>query len=445
MGNYSLVGGPVSEAQPEDTQRQYLELMLRAGELLSDSLDYQSTLQTVCRAIVEHFADICLLDIGSPDVTMHLAAAAHRDPSRTPNLQGAGAFLASGERRGEHPVRIVVATGEPLVVTRVDDAYIAQHATSEAHERFMREMRYGSMIIAPLISQTQGSLGALTLVRTGDRAPFREADVAFTLDLARRCASAIGKAMLYEETRRISTLFQRAALPHALPAVPGISFDAVYEPSSEDVLVGGDWYDAFVLPDQRVAITVGDVLGHGIEAAVWMSRLRNSLRATLYTDPDPARALVVVDHLMRLESEDAFTTALVAIIDPIHQTMSCASAGHPGPMIFESDGSISDRFVERTLPLGLRHLGNGGKTAQTITLRPGTFAVFFTDGLLEWDRDVAAAWDRMLHAVARQEIREAAHPAALLREAVLDGERHQDDIAILTMRIDELVRREVRP
>lgn len=439
-----MVGGPIVTREPGDAQRRRLELLLRVGEMLSESLDYQSIVQNVCAAIVEDFAHICLLDLGSFE-SMHLAAAAHCEATRIPALQEAGQFLVSDGRVVNHPVWSVMTTRQPLLVPNVSMEYMRAHATGPAHERFMRDMRYSSLMILPLVSAAQGALGTLTFVRTGDAAvSFDGNDLAFAGDLARRCASAIGKAMLYDQTQRISTLFQRAALPTALPLVPGIAFDAFYEPSSENVLVGGDWYDAFVLPDERVAITVGDVLGHGIEAAVWMSRLRNSLRASLYTDPDPARALVVADHLMRLESDDTFSTALVAIVDPVHQTMSCTSAGHPGPMVFETNGTVSDRFVERTLPLGLRHLGNGGKIAQTITLHPGTFVVFFTDGLLEWNRDVAGAWETMQEAVSRQDVREAAHPALTLREAVIGDARHQDDIAILTVRIDELVRRELR-
>ncbi|HET9031236.1 MAG TPA: GAF domain-containing SpoIIE family protein phosphatase [Candidatus Aquilonibacter sp.] len=438
-----MVLGTGTVGQP-DAQRRHLRLLLRVGELLSESLDYEATLQSVCAAVVEEFADICLLDIGIPQA-LDLAAGAHRDANKTPHLRVAGEFLTTAGRSARHPVWLVTTTGKPLAVPRVSDEYLREYSTSDAHEAFMREMRYRSLLIVPLISTTQGTLGALTLVRTSEGDPFDGEALEFAMDLGRRCATAIGKAMLFEQTQRIATLFQRAALPSALPCVSGLTFDAFYEPSSEHLLVGGDWYDAFLLPDRRVAVTVGDVLGHGIEAAVWMSRLRNSLRATLYTDPDPARALVITDHLMRLESDDTFTTALVAIVDPVHQTLSCASAGHPGPMLFEPDGRVSDRFIERGLPLGLRHLGDGSKAAQTVTLRPGSFAVFFTDGLLEWDRNIASAWEAMREAIMRREVREAPNPALMIRDAVLGEHRHQDDVAILTLRIDELLRREIRP
>ncbi|HET7814438.1 MAG TPA: PP2C family protein-serine/threonine phosphatase, partial [Candidatus Baltobacteraceae bacterium] len=298
---------------------------------------------------------------------------------------------------------------------------------------------YRSLMVLPLNTQTRGAVGALTLVRTGAAAPFDEASLLLAQDLSRRCATAIGKAMLYDEVVRVATVFQKAALPSALPAVPGISFDAYYEPSSENMLVGGDWYDAFPLEDGRIAITVGDVLGHGLEAATWMSRLRNGFRAALFADVSPTRALEVVDRMLQVESREGFTTAVVALVDPIRSTLTCASAGHPGPLLWNGSGTITDPFEDRGLPLGFRNLGPVRSTSQTLDVRAGSFAAFFTDGLLEWNRDIAGAWKALHTALLRQDIREAAHPAEQLRSAVVTGSGHSDDIAVLTVRWDAMV------
>jgi serine phosphatase RsbU (regulator of sigma subunit) len=283
-----------------------------------------------------------------------------------------------------HPVWEVITTQQPLLVGRVGEEYLTQRATSDEHERFMRTMGYRSLLVVPLVSKTQGVLGAMTMVRVDDNEmPYDQAELRFAQDLARRCASAIAKSMLHAQTVNIATNFQQAALPRSLPRIAGLALDAIYEPSSKELLVGGDWHDAFPMPDGRIALTIGDVLGHGIAAAVWMGRLRNALRAALISDPDPARALAVTDRVMRIDSQDEFSTALVAVIDPVHQTMTCASAGHPGPLIWDGESSVMDPFTDRTLPLGLRSLGDDVRTAQVITLRPGSFAAFFTDGLLE--------------------------------------------------------------
>jgi serine phosphatase RsbU (regulator of sigma subunit) len=418
-----------------EREHRYLELLVRAGEILAEALDWHQTIGSVCAAAVDTVADICLLHLANG--TVSLVSAAHSDKKLEPELARAAAFLYENKRGVTHPVLRVVKTGQPMLVPHVDQKYMRAHSTSAAHEQFMRSMKYRSVMVVPLISTTQGIIGALTLVRTdANEERYDEEALRFAQDLARRCATAIGKAKLYAQTVHIATVYQQAALPAALPKVDGVSFDAFYEPSSEELLVGGDWYDSFELPDKRIAITVGDVLGHGIDAAVWMSRLRNGFRAALIAQADPARALEIADQMMRMELREEFTTALVALIDPARRTLSCASAGHPGPLVWDGTGEVIDPFAERGLPLGLRSLGEVAKTSQTLCLTPGSFAVFFTDGLLEWDRNIPRAWSRLEAAVSRRDIREALHPANAIREYVIEATRHDDDVAILTVRWD---------
>lgn len=415
----------------------YVELLLRAGEMLSHALDWEQTIDSVCRAVVETIADICILDLKDNSGELRLVAAAHRNEELTRHLVDAGRFLYGKERGVTHPVVATVASRSPLCIPDVDDAYLRRAAVNAEHEHFMRMMNYRSLMIVPLISETQGMIGALTFVRTNeDDEAYDDDALRFAVDLARRCSTAIAKARLYEQTLRIATTYQRAALPSSLPSASGTSLDAYYEPSSEELLVGGDWYDAFELRDGRIAITIGDVLGHGVEAAVWMSRLRNGLRAALFSRPDPAHALEVANEMLRREVRNEFTTALVSLYDPYLQTLCCASAGHPGPLVWHRCGRVLDPFDERGLPLGLSEFGEIAKTAQVLTLEPGSFVVFFTDGLLEWNRDIASAWQLLQLAVSRQEIREALHPAHAIRTKVIDRAAHSDDIAILTMRID---------
>lgn len=419
-----------------EREHRYLELLVGTGELLGESLDYRETLENVCQATVGSIADICHVFLG-PAAQIHLAAAAHRNSEKTKDVEAAGWFVRHGDRLSVHTARQVMRTGDPLLVPHVDDTFLKAHATSGEHERYMRRMQYRSVMVVPLRSKTQGVLGSLTMIRTEQNAvPYDANDLRFACELGRRCGAAIAKSLLHAQTVHIATQFQRAALPRTLPVVGDLSFDAFYDPSTEEMLVGGDWYDAFELPDKRIAITVGDVQGHGLQAAVWMSRLRNSLRATLFTEPDAARALVVADRLLLLESHEDFTTAMVAIIDPANRTLSCASAGHPGPLVWEPGADVSDPFVDRSLPLGLRAMGGQFRPAETIALRPGSFAVFFTDGLLEWNRDVPTAWEALLEAIRRPDVRDAQHPAQAIRNAVVDQNMHQDDVAILTVRLD---------
>ena len=421
----------------DDPGQRYLELLVRAGEILGTALDWHETVGAVCDAVVHTVADLCFLCLKDESGALQLAAAAGASHEITEELKEAERFV-HGPARRMPLVQEVADTGQSVLVPEVDDHFIRSMSVSPAHERFMRRMKYRSLAVVPVVAKTRGVIGAMGLVRTSQSQERYDArSLRFIEDLARRCGTAISKAMLYEQTLRIATVFQRAALPSALPTVDGIAFDAFYEPSSQDLLVGGDWYDAFALPDGRVAVTIGDVLGHGLDAAVWMSRLRNGLRAALFGDPDPARALEIVDRMLRSEGEEEFfTTALVALVDPIRQTLCCASAGHPGPLVWMGTGEVTDPFRERGLPLGLRHIQPAAQTAQTLNVRAGAFAAFFTDGLLEWNRDIAVTWNALERAIERQDIREAPHPAERLREAVINGAQHQDDVAILTVRWD---------
>ncbi len=426
-----------AERLRDDAEHRYLELLVRAGEILGTALDWHETVGAVCDAVVDTIADLCFLYIKDERGALHLAAAAAAQPKIANQLKEADRFM-QGPMRRTPLVAQVLETGESLLVPEVDEQFIETSSVNAAYEQFMRRMNYRSLVIVPIVTKTQGIVGAMGVVRT-DRTNehYDERSLRFIEDLARRCATAIGKAMLYEQTRHIATVFQRAALPNRLPEFEGILLDAFYEPSSQELLVGGDWYDAFTLSDGRIAVTIGDVLGHGLEAAVWMSRLRNGFRAALFGDPDPARALEIVDQMLRSEGEDEFfTTALVALVDPIRQMLCCASAGHPGPLIWTGSGEVLDPFQERGLPLGLRTIAPAAQTAQTLTVHAGSFAAFFTDGLLEWNRDVASSWSALQRAIEKQTIREAVHPARELRDAVIDGAKHQDDVAIVTVRWD---------
>jgi len=432
-----------SLSAPENTtyetlqrEAKYLDFVVHSGELIGESFDWHDTLRDVCAAAVETVADICRLDLWEDDGVLNQVAAAHRDRSKQSALDGVGAFLHQRGRGGEHPAVTVARTGTPLLVPDMTDEWIHQNATSPEHEQFWREMHYRSLIIVPVVSLTFGILGALTLAQTHDDLRYDRIALEFARDLGRRCGTAIAKAKLHAQVVEIATRFQQAALPASLPKLPNVHFDAFYEPSFEELLVGGDWFDAFLLGDGRVAITVGDVLGHGIDAAVEMSRLRNGLRAALYADSDPAKALTIGDQLLRSENTDAFATALVSLLDPVRLTLTCASAGHPGPLVWNGGGKAYDPFIRRELPLGLRSLEPASEIAgAALSLNEGAFVLFFTDGLLEWNRNIEEAWERLFEVVARDDVRHAIHPAHAVFNLITGGQRHFDDVAMLTIRV----------
>lgn len=239
---------------------------------------------------------------------------------------------------------------------------------------------------------------------------------------------------LYRQQRLVAESFQQAALPRSLPRVSGMRFDAVYEPSSREMQVGGDWYDAFTLPDGSVAICVGDVNGHGLEAAVLMSKVRQSVRAVAiraaqFKNCDPVSVLGSVEEMMLMEDEDAMASAFFGIIDPVTRTMQFASAGHPPALLQRRDGSIEDLWSSGT-PLGWRF--DVERVARTTSLSDAALLVCYTDGLIEASRDLLEGEQRLREAVRRCAALEIERPASVLLRAVIDA-APADDIAILTL------------
>lgn len=236
-----------------------------------------------------------------------------------------------------------------------------------------------------------------------------------------------------DREHRASLAFQNAALPKVLPVVPGLAFDAMYEASGEGVLVGGDWYDAFRLPDGRVVVSVGDVIGNGLDAAVTMAAVRQAIRGAAHVFPEPAAVLDAADRTLRSEQPDRIVTAFVGILDPLTLAFSFASAGHPPPMLRHPDGALSE-LAAIDLPLGLRNEYGASKNVTTV-LPECSLLVLYTDGLTESTRDVLEGERRLREALARDDIHGSDSAAAAIRRAVLGIAT--DDVAILTVSIGD--------
>src|SRR6202011_3725109 len=130
-------------------------------------------------------------------------------------------------------------------------------------------------------------------------------------ELAARAAVAIENAQLYAREHRVAMTLQRAMLPAVLPEVPGLTFDAVYFPGATEAEIGGDWYDAIALADGRVVVSIGDVTGRGLTAAVIMGRMRQAIETLATYESDPVRLLDAADSVLRRSHPDAIVTALV--------------------------------------------------------------------------------------------------------------------------------------
>ncbi|MGN6131457.1 MAG: PP2C family protein-serine/threonine phosphatase [Nocardioidaceae bacterium] len=162
-------------------------------------------------------------------------------------------------------------------------------------------------------------------------------------DLFRAAVEVTEQLRLFDDTviaeRQLGLAVQDAMLPTRLPAALAARVVVRYRPASNVLHVGGDWYDVSLLPDGRFALAVGDVVGHGLNAAVVMGQLRSALNALTLTDLDPAQALAGLDRFARQDDAAAVTTALRVTVDPEDHTLTYSSAGHPPAVLVHRDGT----------------------------------------------------------------------------------------------------------
>ena len=235
-----------------------------------------------------------------------------------------------------------------------------------------------------------------------------------------------------ERSARIATTLQSAFLPESVPNHPRLRFDALYLTAESEVLIGGDWYDAFTRPDGRIVVSIGDVTGHGLTAAVSAARIRQSIVATSVDLTDPAAILAKVNRLLQLQ-DSTVATALVAVIDPEALTLCYACAGHPAPVV--GGPTLRARVLPHgSLPLGIAN--DPGYQSYMVALERDGFVVLYTDGITEFARDIEAAERALCNAVDSLAQTPMQQPAEAIRRSVLGAAPPTDDAVLLVIRVD---------
>jgi PAS domain S-box-containing protein len=276
-------------------------------------------------------------------------------------------------------------------------------------------------------------LGALRFSFTRPR-QISEEERVFLEALAGQCALAVERAQMYEKEHTAAVTLQRSLLPGELPRVAGLVLDARYLPRSTEV--GGDWYDVFRLPDRRLAVTVGDVMGKGLLAAAGMGRVRNALRALALTDPRPAAVLAGLDRLFTAtELEEQVTTVTYLVIDPDTGEGQAGNAGHPPTLLLTPGALPVLDGAEAGTPLGWA----SPRRQHAFRLPPGSSAVFYSDGLVENRvRGIDAGLDELVRVAASAPAELVGAPGPLLQyllDHMLAGHEQDDDVTLLVMHV----------
>jgi serine phosphatase RsbU (regulator of sigma subunit) len=416
-----------------------------AADRIGTTLDLHRTAREVAGVAVPAFADAAAIFVaerlladdepashqaGPALVVRRLAARlAGQSAAVTDSLLRPGEVLAFG---GGSPSFRAMQTSSPVLFDHLD----AETAGRIARRPGGRELTssYASFLATPLVARGV-VLGCVTFGRAAGSPGFGPGDIAAAGELASRAAVCIDNARLYDRERRTAFALERGLLPGE-PRVPaGMEVAYRYLPVGASV-VGGDWHDIVALPGGRAALIVGDVMGHGPEAAAVMVQLRTAARILADLDLPPGEVLRRLDRMAAGMPAAPFATCIAAVIDTSGSSCVIAKAGHPPPVLALAGGATRVPGLPAGLPLGLG-AGTGSFEATQISLPPGATLALYTDGLAEGrtrplDDGIAALRDALSSALAR--------PGATLDstcETVTQAlrQRGEDDITLVLARV----------
>ncbi|MEU0371371.1 SpoIIE family protein phosphatase [Streptomyces sp. NPDC006283] len=392
--------------------RERLLLLYEAGSRIGATLDVTRTAEELAEVAVPRFADFATVDLAEPVLRGEEPAAptdAVIDMRRTAiaGVREDHPFHAIGRTVGFFPATPSasgVVHGHTVLVPEL----AAEPGWQQDPEHAARILAYGfhSLLSVPL--HARGAvLGTANFWRAQNPDPFDEDDRSFAEELVARAAVSVDNARRYTREHEMAVTLQRSLLPSGLPEQNALDVAFRYLPAEAGA--GGDWFDVITLPGARVALVVGDVVGHGLHAAATMGRLRTAVLNFSSLDLPPDELLARIDELIVRVDQQARTgaeerveitgaTCLYGIYDPVAGSFSVARAGHPGPVLVLPDGTVSFPEVPAGLPLGV-----GGLPFQAVEVQvpEGSRLILCTDGLLETrDRDLDTGLAVMRDALA---------------------------------------------
>jgi PAS domain S-box-containing protein len=367
--------------EAEQAARTQLRTLLESSEELGALDDPERVAETITSIASTRIGTWAALVRARNDGGFQRSVVSHRDPEVADMLLPVLERLARGDRSIAH----VINSGEPRLFNGLTEAAQKIIADDDDLAALVDRIGIGSCLMVPITIAGR----RLAILAIGDERPagLRLSDVDLASDLGRRGASALERAQLWQQSRRqlaaehrTVEVLQRTLVPERLPALRNIRLGAAYKPADVEIDVGGDWYDAFMCPDGSLFVVVADVAGHGIQAASFMGRVRNALRAYAVVNSDPGTVLERLHTLVCMQDASEMVTAFVARINPITYDMAWSRAGHPPPVLLTPDGDPA--FLEEVNgpPLGTVEVRY--PVART-TLAPRSLLVLYTDGLIE--------------------------------------------------------------
>ncbi|WBO69133.1 SpoIIE family protein phosphatase/ATP-binding protein [Streptomyces camelliae] len=430
--------------------RERLQSLYDAGLRIGTTLDVKRTAEELAEVAVTRFADVVTVDLLDPvlrgEESSGGAGITELRRSAVAGIDAGPPFHPVGELIRlvpADPVSTALAEGRPVLIRDLSasDAWRAQQPDSAGR---IFDHGIGSMLAVPLRARGV-MLGAVVFRRAEGSPAFEDEDVTFAEELAARAAVCIDNASRYTREHAMAVTLQHSLLPRALPEQSALDVAYRYLPAQAGV--GGDWFDVIPLSGTRVALVVGDVVGHGLHAAATMGRLRTAVHNFAALDMPVEELLGRLDELVaQIDAEEVTAaeheqgvitgaTCQYAVYDPTSGRLAIATAGHPGPAVVRPDGTVDFPQLPVSPPLGLG-AGLPVETAE-LTVPEDARLVLYTDGLIEdRTRDLDAGLQALRDALTGPGRTPEATCAAVM-EAML-SDRPRDDIALLVARTRRL-------
>ncbi|WTI42895.1 serine/threonine-protein phosphatase [Streptomyces sp. NBC_00589] len=437
---------------PQTDRLRYLDVATRR---IARGMDLDETLRELRRAAVPAFADSIIIHLQDPlpvgdeksaaPVALHLhsidSAPELADTERTRTAGLKSLPLRSDVAERVHPVtggrlaRLLLA-GRPAFGDTPGVALAVAELLGPVAQAPGMLPPGRSQIIAPLHGRHH-VVGTVVLLRRPDRLAFTGDDLLVASQLATHTAIGVQKAVMYGHEASVADTLQHTMLPSSLPEPTGVRLASRYLPASKTAQVGGDWYDAIPLSGNRVALIVGDVMGHSMTSAAIMGQLRTIVQTLAGLDLPPDEVMHHLDEQALRLGSDHIATCLYAIYDPISHRLLMASAGHPPAVLLHPDGQAEVLRIPPGAPIGV-----GGVAFESVEMAAPTGAtlLLYTDGLVESrDTDVGTGIEALRTHLQAALHGHAAPSLELLCDQLLGtmapGAR-DDDIALLTARFE---------
>ncbi|MFI0979667.1 SpoIIE family protein phosphatase [Streptomyces sp. NPDC021093] len=447
------VPGPGGTPPPARSEGDRLRFVGAATRRIARGIDLDEIVLGLCRATVPTFSDAILVYLRDPlpvgderPAVPFMLRLRRTDRLRLSSEGPAGEELDAvvGEGSPAQQLCEVLSGGALAEVLRgvrpvFGDAASARVALPELLGADCGLPDGRRAILAPLRGRRR-VIGAAVFLRRPERAAFEANDLLVAAQLATHTALGIDKAVLYGREAYIADELQRTMLPDSLPRPTGVKLASRYLPAAETARVGGDWYDAIPLPGSRVALVVGDVMGHSMTSAAIMGQFRTTAQTLAGLDLPPQEVLHHLDEQAQRLGTDRMATCMYAVYDPVSHRITIANAGHPPPILLHLGGRAEVLRVPPGAPIGV-----GGVDFEAVELDApaGATLLLYTDGLVESRlRDVWTGIEQLRERLAATaQLTGPDHPPPLeaLCDDVLDmlgpGDR-DDDIALLAARFD---------